>query len=167
MENAVVFVKPEFLDKQIEIFTYFDMQLFMNFGSFDRTLPTSLVRPVPRNLIAEHYSHIKVSHLDVYEEMVRTFSGGGIALRAYRGRDGLILSARRVLGETDPKKAGKDTIRGGFSDDSLELALSEGRAVRNVMHVSGSPEEGITELERFKKFIFSGDKTLYVWYCLR
>jgi nucleoside diphosphate kinase len=99
--------------------------------------------------------------------MIRTFSSGGIALRAYRGREGLIVSARGVLGATDPKKAEKCTVRARFSDDSLETALREGRAVRNVMHVSGSPEEGIAELERFRKFILNGDKTLYVPYCSR
>jgi nucleoside diphosphate kinase len=167
MENALVFVKPESLGRQFEVFTYFDYCLFMQFGNFERTLPTSLLCPVPADLIRKHYAHIKEGFPEVYEEMVRTFSRGGIALRAYRGEEGLVVSAREVLGFKDPEKADKKSVRGKFSNDSLEVALSKGRAVRNVMHVSESPEEGIAELERFREFVFNRDKTLNVLYCSR
>jgi nucleoside diphosphate kinase len=166
MERALAFVKTEHLDRWCEIFGFFDERLWQEFGNFERGLPSVFLLP-PARLIAEHYAHIKGVAPKVYEDVINVFSKGGIVVREYRGRDGMILAARGVLGNTDPQKAEMGTVRRVYSTDSLAVALAEGRAVRNVMHVSGSPEEGIAELERFRKFVFSGDKTLYVSYCLR
>lgn len=39
----------------------------------------------------------------------------------------------KITGPTDPKKAAKETIR-AMSEDSLEVAFSQNRAVRNLVH---------------------------------
>jgi len=56
-----------------------------------------------------------------------------------------------LVGDTDPARAKTGTIR-SLSTDSLEKAVSEKRAVRNLVHRSTTPEE--TEREAT---IFFGD----------
>jgi len=50
-------------------------------------------------------------------------------------------NARAVAGATMPVAAPGGTIRGDFALDSAAYANEEQRAVKNLIHVSGSPEE--------------------------
>ncbi|MDE1860566.1 MAG: nucleoside-diphosphate kinase [Candidatus Micrarchaeota archaeon] len=48
--------------------------------------------------------------------------------------------ARKIAGSTEPRKADPSTIRGMYASDSYALADIKKRSVRNVVHVSESPE---------------------------
>ncbi|MDD2806903.1 MAG: nucleoside-diphosphate kinase [Patescibacteria group bacterium] len=52
-----------------------------------------------------------------------------------------IDNVRLLAGNTLPVFATPGTIRGDFSIDSPALANLKGRAVRNIVHASGNPEE--------------------------
>lgn len=58
-----------------------------------------------------------------------------------------IDNVRMVAGNTLPVFAQPGTIRGDFSIDSPALANAEQRAVRNIIHASGNPEEAQYEAE--------------------
>jgi nucleoside-diphosphate kinase len=63
-----------------------------------------------------------------------------------------IDNVRMIAGNTLPTFASPGTIRGDFSVDSPALANSRKRAVRNLIHASGNPEEAKYEEELwFKK----------------
>lgn len=53
---------------------------------------------------------------------------------------------RKITGGTEPLTSDVGTIRGDFTIDSYELADLDGRAVRNVIHASGTPEEAEKEI---------------------
>lgn len=65
---------------------------------------------------------------------------------SYEGEEDIITRTRSLIGKTNPKEAGKDTIRGRFSDDSYEKASQEIRLVNNVIHASDSQESAQREL---------------------
>jgi|SRR3989344_426850 len=52
-----------------------------------------------------------------------------------------ITNTRRIVGATLPVFATPGTIRGDYSLDSPALANERKRAVRNLIHASGNPEE--------------------------
>ena len=56
-----------------------------------------------------------------------------------------IQKVRSVTGYTDPASAQKGTIRGDYPADSILKANQEKRAVRNLVHASGNPEEARKE----------------------
>ncbi len=56
-------------------------------------------------------------------------------------------TARKLAGSTEPKKADPSTIRGSYSTDSYALADLEKRPVRNIIHVSDSPEGAEREIK--------------------
>lgn len=58
-----------------------------------------------------------------------------------------IKNIRRLAGPTLPIDAPPGTIRGDFSIDSPDLANKEKRAVKNLIHASGEPEEAENEIK--------------------
>jgi nucleoside-diphosphate kinase len=56
---------------------------------------------------------------------------------------------RKIVGTTLPSKADMGTIRGDYSVDSPTLANIEKRAIHNVVHASGDPEEAAHEIEHW------------------
>jgi nucleoside-diphosphate kinase len=53
---------------------------------------------------------------------------------------------RKLVGNTIPALAEMGTIRGDFSVDSPVLANKQHRAIRNLIHASGNPEEASHEI---------------------
>src|SRR3990167_7866659 len=62
-----------------------------------------------------------------------------------------ISNVRMITGNTIPTFAQPGTIRGDFSIDSPALANSKNRAVRNLIHASGEPEEAAREIAHWFK----------------
>jgi len=58
---------------------------------------------------------------------------------------------RKVVGGTEPLTSDVGTIRGDFVLDSYQLSDTDGRAVRNLIHASGSPEEAEKEINHWFK----------------
>ena len=53
---------------------------------------------------------------------------------------------RKVTGGTEPLTSDVGTIRGDFVLDSYQMADTDSRAVRNLIHASGSVEEAKKEI---------------------
>jgi nucleoside-diphosphate kinase len=56
---------------------------------------------------------------------------------------------RKVTGGTEPLTSDVGTIRGDFVLDSYQMADTDGRAVRNLIHASGSIEEAEKEIKHW------------------
>ncbi|MFA4999525.1 MAG: nucleoside-diphosphate kinase [Parcubacteria group bacterium] len=59
---------------------------------------------------------------------------------------GAVNIIRKITGATEPLSSDVGTIRGDFTIDSYDLADIDGRAVRNLLHASGSTEEAEKEI---------------------
>lgn len=57
-----------------------------------------------------------------------------------------IPMVRKIVGNTLPSKAEMGTIRGDYSVDSAALANADKRALHNLVHASGDPEEASHEI---------------------
>lgn len=62
-----------------------------------------------------------------------------------------IRMVRKIVGPTIPAFAEMGTVRGDFSVDSPVLANAQKRAVRNLIHASGNPEESVFEINHWFK----------------
>lgn len=56
---------------------------------------------------------------------------------------------RKIVGGTEPRSSDVGTIRGDYVIDSYQLADTDSRAVRNLIHASGSPEEAENEIRHW------------------
>ena len=84
--------------------------------------------------------------LKVLTALRNYFSRGPVIAIKIGGGDA-IKEVRRITGYTDPLTADKGTIRGDLGVDSIEKSTAEGRAVENLIHASGNPEEAEAELK--------------------
>ena len=75
------------------------------------------------------------------KELVR----GPIVAMALQGNAATEV-ARKIAGATEPKSADPSTIRGAYASDTYALADSNGRPVRNIVHVSENAELSEKEL---------------------
>ena len=58
---------------------------------------------------------------------------------------------RKITGGTEPRTSDVGTIRGDFVLDSYIVSDTDGRAVRNLIHASGSIEEANAEIKHWFK----------------
>jgi len=58
---------------------------------------------------------------------------------------------RKLVGGTEPMMSDVGTIRGDFVLDSYQMSDADGRAVRNVVHASGSVKEADDEIKHWFK----------------
>lgn len=87
----------------------------------------------PKELAEEHYKDLKAKPF--FPGLIDYITSGPVVCMAWEGV-GVVASARKLIGSTDPLKAEPGTIRG-------DLAVQTGR---NVVHGSDSPENGKREI---------------------
>lgn len=73
-------------------------------------------------------------------------SSGPVVPMIWEGNQAVAM-VRKLCGGTEPLSAAAGTIRGDYSSDSYQLADSELRAMRNLLHASGSVEEANQEID--------------------
>jgi nucleoside-diphosphate kinase len=78
---------------------------------------------------------------------LRGYFSRGPVLAIRLGGEDAIKEVRRITGYTDPGTADKGTVRGDLGVDSIAKSTEEGRAVENLIHASGNPEEAEAELK--------------------
>ena len=139
LEKSLVFIKPDHIEFADEILDDYGLRI-----------ATAFVDKVPRETIRDHYSlHIGKNF---FEYMTEAYVGKSISLAVYQGSN-VIHDIIQIVGETDPSKSPKYTIRARYSGDSMKRAISEGRTLRNVIHRSDSLEEALREINVWQSFL--------------
>lgn len=72
-------------------------------------------------------------------------TSGPVIVMAWEGAHAVKV-VRKLVGSTEPLTSDVGTIRGDYVLDSYQMSDEDGRSVRNLIHASGSPEEGEMEL---------------------
>jgi nucleoside-diphosphate kinase len=86
-----------------------------------------------KDLAQEHYKDLKDKPF--FPKLTDYITSGPVVCMAWEG-DGVVASARKLIGATNPLQAEPGTIRG-------DLAVQTGR---NVVHGSDSPDNGKREI---------------------
>lgn len=102
----------------------------------------------------------------VVEVLQRYFTSGPGVFMVLQGAHAVGI-VRKLVGGTEPLSSDVGTIRGDFVLDSYQMADQGGRAIRNLIHASGSVEEANNEITHWFKadevvsYNLVGDKILY------
>ena len=72
---------------------------------------------------------------------------------SYDGDEDIIKLTRAMAGKTNPKEAGKESLRGKYSNDDYDQATKEWRLVNNVIHASDSHESASRELMIWSQYL--------------
>lgn len=82
---------------------------------------------------------------DIILANVKFFTAGPVLAMVIEGNRAVAV-VKKLVGGTEPTTSDVGTIRGDFTLDSYELSSIDGRAVRNLIHCSDSPEEAEREI---------------------
>ena len=93
----------------------------------------------------------------VIERLKKYMVSGPAVAMVWQGAHSVEL-IRKLVGGTEPRSSDVGTIRGDFVLDSYQMADTDDRAIRNLIHASGSVEEAENEI---KHWFSDGEVTRY------
>ena len=146
MEKTFLMVKPDGVQRNVigEIVARFEKKGYHLAGAKLMQIPTELAE--------EHYGEHK--ERPFFGELVDFITSGPVFAMVWEGEN-VILTARQMMGATNPKDAAPGTIRG-------DLAVTVGK---NMIHGSDSAESAVREIGLFFKEeeLVSYEKTMNNW----
>jgi len=90
--------------------------------------------------------------LEVTEKLLKTLkkymSSGPVIAMVWQGAHAVKI-IRKMTGGTEPLSSDVGTIRGDYVLDSYQMSDSDERAIRNLIHASGSAEEAEMEIKHW------------------
>ncbi|KAK1433893.1 hypothetical protein QVD17_10811 [Tagetes erecta] len=127
VEESYIMIKPDGVQRGLvgEIVSRFEKKGFK--------LKGLKLFQCPKDLAEEHYKDL--SSKSFFPDLISYITSGPVVCMAWEGV-GVVASARKLIGATNPLQAEPGTIRG-------DLAVQTGR---NVVHGSDSPENGKREI---------------------
>lgn len=127
VEQSYIMIKPDGVQRGLvgEIISRFEKKGFL--------LKGLKLFQCPKELAQEHYKDLK--ERPFFPKLIDYITSGPVICMAWEG-DGVVASARKLIGATNPLQAEPGTIRG-------DLAVQTGR---NVVHGSDSPDNGKREI---------------------
>jgi nucleoside-diphosphate kinase len=87
---------------------------------------------------------LKITEI-ILRNLKRYLAAGPVVAMVLQGAHAVGI-VRKITGSTEPLTSDMGSIRGDYTIDSYELSDVDGRAVRNLLHASGSPEEAAKEI---------------------
>ncbi|MEI6528304.1 MAG: nucleoside-diphosphate kinase [bacterium] len=81
----------------------------------------------------------------VLKNLTSYMTSGPVVVMCWQGVNAVAV-VRKLTGGTEPLTSDVGTIRGDFVIDSYVIADTDGRAIRNLVHASGSVEEAQNEI---------------------
>ena len=86
----------------------------------------------------------------ILEKLKKYMTSGPVVAMVWQGAHSTEL-VRKIVGGTEPRSSDVGTIRGDYVLDSYIMADTDGRAVRNLIHASGTSEESEKEIKHWFK----------------
>ncbi len=84
----------------------------------------------------------------ILENLKKYMSSGPVLAMVWQGVHAVKI-VRKLVGGTEPLTSDVGTIRGDYVLDSYQLSDLDGRAIRNLVHASGSVEESAMEIKHW------------------
>lgn len=102
-----------------------------------------------KGLTPPHTDPLKITEI-ILKNLAKYMTSGPVIAMIWQGAHAVSL-VRKITGGTEPLTSDVGTIRGDFVIDSYSMSDSDGRAVRNLVHASGSVKEAEDEIKHWFK----------------
>lgn len=102
-----------------------------------------------KGLKPPHTDPLKITAI-ILKNLVKYMTSGPVIAMVWQGAHAVEL-VRKLTGGTEPLTSDVGTIRGDFVLDSYRMSDADGRAVRNLVHASGSVNEAEDEIAHWFK----------------
>lgn len=87
---------------------------------------------------------------NVLKRLVKFMTSGPVVAMVWQGAHAVGI-VRKMTGGTEPLSSDVGTIRGDFVLDSYQISDVSDRAIRNIVHASGTPDEAKKEIDLWFK----------------
>lgn len=87
---------------------------------------------------------------DIQKKLIRYLSAGPVVAMVIEGPHAVAF-IRKLRGHMNPLQADVGTIISDYALDSYSIGDESSRAIRNLLHASGTPEEGQAEIKMWFK----------------
>src|ERR1035437_2562822 len=84
----------------------------------------------------------------ILKVLIKYITSGPVLPMVWQGAHSTEL-VRKLVGGTEPRSSDVGTIRGDFVLDSYVMADTDGRAIRNLVHASGTAKESEVEIKHW------------------
>lgn len=96
---------------------------------------------------ATQLEEIYKKNYNIINNLQQYLQSGPIVKMVLEGGEDAVAKVRSIVGKTDPAASPEGSIRGDLGDDSFAASDKEDRAVRNLVHASGTDEEAQAEIK--------------------
>ncbi len=173
-DRTLVIIKPDGIQRTLigEIIKRYE-RLGLKLVGVKMTVPTAAlvekhytIEPTWKRKVGEKAieSYIKkgikpptTDPLEVGEKVLanlkKYLTSGPVVAMVWEGAHAVPV-VRKITGGTEPLTSDVGSIRGDFVLDSYEMSDTDGRAIRNLLHASGTPDEAEKEIAIW----FTGDE---------
>lgn len=86
----------------------------------------------------------------ILKHLKNYMTSGPVVVMVWEGAHAAAI-VRKIVGGTEPLSTDVGTIRGDYVLDSYTMSDTDGRAIRNLVHASGSAAEGEAEIKHWFK----------------
>lgn len=141
LERSLVLLKPDAIDRGLvgEIITRFERTGLKLAGlKLVWSDKDTAMKHYTEDLAERRGQHVR-------DLMIDMITSGPIVAIAIEGIEAVEV-VRKMVGETEPKKALPGTIRGDYAHTSFQYADKKKIGVFNIVHASANPEEAEIEL---------------------
>lgn len=143
MERTLVLLKPDAVQRGIM------GRIISRFEDVGMKIVGSKMVWIDEKFGLKHYDEIgKVGQRrgeKVLNVLLKFMTSGPVMALCIEGIN-VVENVRKICGSTEPKQAVPGTIRGDFSHVSYDYADQKSKAIENVVHASGNPEEAKLEI---------------------
>lgn len=91
------------------------------------------------------FATFRENGMAILESNAKYLSSGPVVAMVWEGHQTVGI-VRKLTGGTEPLSSDVGTIRGDLTVDSYQLADTDKRSIRNLIHASGTPEEAEKEI---------------------
>lgn len=84
----------------------------------------------------------------VLNSLIKYLTSGPAVAMIWEGSHAVAV-VRKMVGGTEPLSSDVGTIRGDYVNDSYQVSNLDGRAIRNLVHASGSASEAESEISHW------------------
>ncbi len=105
------------------------------------------LKAAPEGHVNGENDAIKIGE-NVLSMLTRYMTAGPVIAMVWQGAHAVSV-VRKITGGTEPRTSDVGTIRGDFMLDSYEMSETDGRAIRNLVHASGSVKEAKDEISHW------------------
>jgi len=139
IEQTLVLLKPDAVKRGLM------GRILARFEDAGLKVVSLRMQMVDDDLARRHYGDLEARiGADAFASVIKFMQSGPVVAMALEG-DGAVAVVRKLIGSTFPSDAAPGTVRGDFCHAGRR-GIGDTRAVANLVHASGSPDEADAEL---------------------